>query len=144
MNMKEQSYIKDYVRSIDGTTIGYRQLGQGPGLILVHGGMMTSQHFMQLGLKLSDEFTVYIPDCRGRGLSEVHGEHYNLTKESEDMQAIANKTGAQYIFGFSSGAIIALQTALATANIRKVALYEPPIVVKKTGQLFCVIGGPRI
>ena len=59
---KEQKYTKGFVTSKDGTTIGYRQMGSGPGLILMHGGMGASQNFMKLAVSLSNEFTVYIPD----------------------------------------------------------------------------------
>ncbi|MEU1641010.1 alpha/beta hydrolase, partial [Nonomuraea sp. NPDC005701] len=61
--------VHEQVRSADGTTIGYRRSGRGPGLILVHGGMQASQHFTKLAAALSTEFTVYVPDRRGRGLS---------------------------------------------------------------------------
>ncbi|SDN66733.1 Pimeloyl-ACP methyl ester carboxylesterase [Paenibacillus sp. yr247] len=127
--MNLQSYITDFVTSKDGTIIGYRQLGQGPSLILVHGGIMASQNFMKLATALSNEFTVYVPDRRGRGLSGPHGDNYCLTRECEDMQALIKKTGTQNIFGLSSGAIVSLQAALETSIIRKVALYEPPIPV---------------
>jgi pimeloyl-ACP methyl ester carboxylesterase len=125
--MNIQTYITGSATSKDGTAIGYRQLGHGPGVILVHGAMMASQDFMELAGLLSDEFTVYVPDRRGRGLSGPIGDNYSLVKECEDMQALINKTGALNIFGLSSGAIIALQTALTTPMIRKVSLYEPPL-----------------
>ena len=62
----------DHTRSVisaDGTLIGYRQLGQGPGLVLVHGAMESAQSHMQLAEALADTFTVYLPDRRGRGMS---------------------------------------------------------------------------
>ncbi|NUR90571.1 MAG: hypothetical protein HOY71_41385, partial [Nonomuraea sp.] len=43
------------VGSADGTTIGYRTSGQGPGLILLHGGMLASQHFTGLAAALADD-----------------------------------------------------------------------------------------
>jgi len=64
-----ESYITGSVSSRDGTKIGYQQLGSGPGIILLHGGANASQSFMKIGKALSDKFTVYIPDRRGRGLS---------------------------------------------------------------------------
>lgn len=70
---KEQKYTKGFVTSKDGTTIGYRQMGSGPGIILLHGGGKSSQNLTQLGTALSDQFTVYIPDRRGRGLSGPFG-----------------------------------------------------------------------
>ena len=120
----------DRVSSKDSTTIGYRQSGSGPGLILVHGGMMSSQNFAKLAAALSDTFTVYVPDRRGRGLSGPHGNDYSLARECEDMEALVDKTGAQNIFGLSSGAIVALQSAFVLSSIRKVAVYEPPFWVE--------------
>jgi pimeloyl-ACP methyl ester carboxylesterase len=119
------------VTSADGTVIGYRQLGSGPGLILVHGGMQASQSFMKLSEALADTFTVYVVDRRGRGMSGTYGDHYSLNKDVEDIQALTNKTGAHYIFGLSSGAVITLQSALMTPALHKVALYEPPLPVNE-------------
>jgi len=121
----------DSVLSADGTVIGYRQMGSGPGLILVHGGMQASQNFMKLAEALADSFTVYVVDRRGRGMSGTYGDHYSLNKDVEDIQALVNKTGAHYIFGLSSGAIITLQSALMTPALRKVAIYEPPLPVNE-------------
>jgi pimeloyl-ACP methyl ester carboxylesterase len=75
---------------------------------------------------LADAFTVYIPDRRGRGLSGPHGD-YSLAKETQDMRAIIEATGATNLFGLSSGAIVALQTALEEPMIGHLAIYEPPI-----------------
>ncbi len=36
----------DHVTSVDGTTIGYRQIGSGPGLVIIHGGARASQHYL--------------------------------------------------------------------------------------------------
>lgn len=125
-------YTKGFVHSKDGTIIGYRQFGHGPALVLVHGGIMASQNFMKLGAALSDEFTVCIPDRRGRGLSGSYGNDFSLEKEGEDMQALIHKTGAQNIFGLSSGAVVTLQTAIMEPLLKKVALYEPPLIVPGT------------
>ncbi len=115
------------VISKDGTAIGYRQCGKGPGVILVHGSMMSSQNFMGLSIALSDSYTVYVPDRRGRGMSGPHGDNYSIAKECEDIQALVGKTDARFIFGLSSGAIIALYSALMLPALTKVALYEPPL-----------------
>jgi len=124
------AYTTGEVNSADGTVIGYRRVGHGPGLILVHGGMMASQGFMKLATSLADNFTVYVPDRRGRGRSGPHGPAYCLERESEDMRALVEHSGAQNIFGLSSGAIVALQSALAMPDVlRNVALYEPPLAI---------------
>jgi len=127
---KETIVVKPYttgsVTSHDGTVIGYRQFGHGPGLILVHGGMMASQNFTRLASALSDDFTVYVPDRRGRGLSGPYGDNYSIQKEVEDMQALIQKTGASNVFGLSAGAIVVLQSTLAIPSIDRIAVYEPP------------------
>jgi pimeloyl-ACP methyl ester carboxylesterase len=123
------NYLKGSVRSADGTTIGYRQYGSGPGLILVHGGMRAAQHFSTLAGALGDQFRVYVPDRRGRGLSGPHGGRFSVQREVEDMQALIAATGAKLIFGLSSGALVSLRTALSTPALDRVALYEPPLSI---------------
>jgi len=118
------------VLSSDGTTIGYRQTGRGPGLILVHGAMQSSRNFTKLAAALSDTFTVYVPDRRGRGLSGPSGENFGIQKEVEDLTTVVAATGADNIFGLSSGALITLQTALQVPSLHKIALYEPPLAIE--------------
>ncbi|MFJ1767238.1 alpha/beta fold hydrolase [Amycolatopsis sp. NPDC088138] len=115
--------------SADGTVIGYRSLGSGPAVLLVHGGMKAAQHLMDLARVLSDGFTVHVPDRRGRGLSGAHGADFGVRREVEDLQALAAATGATRIFGLSSGALVTLRTALVTPSLDRIALYEPPLSV---------------
>jgi pimeloyl-ACP methyl ester carboxylesterase len=123
------TFTAESVISRDGTKIGYLKTGNGPGLILVHGGMMSSHNFTTLGGILSGDFTVYIPDRRGRGRSGDVGAHYKPALEAEDLQALIHKTKTENIFGLSSGAIHTLQTALIEPSLKKIAIYEPPIPV---------------
>ncbi|SEW02180.1 alpha/beta fold hydrolase [Chitinophaga arvensicola] len=119
------AFKNNSVTSEDGTHIGYRQTGAGEGIILVHGGMMASQNFTALAEELANEYTVYIPDRRGRGLSNDHVNNRGLPFEGQDLQAIINQTGAERIFGLSSGAVCTLQAVFDGARVKKVALYEP-------------------
>jgi pimeloyl-ACP methyl ester carboxylesterase len=132
-NQLARSVIEDYttcfVTSKDGTTIGYRQLGQGPALVLLHGHMESAQSHIQLAEALATNFTVYLPDRRGRGLSGPYGKDYSIQKDVEDMDALLTKTGAHYVFGVSSGGIIWLQAALSLPSIHKAAIYEPPLLI---------------
>ncbi|MPZ79492.1 MAG: alpha/beta fold hydrolase [Actinophytocola sp.] len=122
-------YDKGSVSSADGTVIGYRRFGSGPAVLLVHGGMQASQNFIELAGALATDFTVHVPDRRGRGLSGPHGDDYGVAREVEDVQALVAATGAARIFGLSSGALVALRTALDTPALERVALYEPPLSV---------------
>ena len=121
-----KKYTSNFAISKDGTKIHYLQIGSGEGLVFVHGSLMYSKDFTSLAEMLSNNFTVYIPDRCGRGLSEMH-KNYSLQAESEDIQAVLDKTNAQYIFGLSSGAIITLQTAINNSSLKKVAVFEPTI-----------------
>ena len=114
--------------STDGTSIAYRKFGDGPGLVLVHGGMMSGQNFTNLATALSAQFTVYVPDRRGRGRSGPMGD-YSLGKEVDDLAAVLEATGVRNVFGLSSGAVICLRAALDLPSIGRLALYEPPLSV---------------
>jgi pimeloyl-ACP methyl ester carboxylesterase len=116
------------VISADGTTIGYRYTGTGPGLIICHGGGRISQNYEKLALELADRYTVYIPDRRGRGLSGPEGSSYNINKACEDLVAVLKATHASFVFGHSAGGLIALETMLLYP-VEKIALYEPPISI---------------
>ncbi len=124
-----ERYATGTVTSKDGTTIGYRQLGQGPGVVLVQGAMGTADNFMQLAGALADTFTVTVPDRRGRGLSGSGGGNPGVQNEVEDIDALLIKTDSHYVFGLSSGALISLQAALTLPAIDKAAIYEPPLFV---------------
>ena len=116
------------VTSRDGTTIGYRRLGGGPGLIPLHGSMSSGAHHIDLARLLADSFTVVVPDRRGRGLSGPYRGLGDLEQELEDIAALRAATGAELLWGLSSGACIALHAVRAIPGIRKVGLYEPPLL----------------
>lgn len=115
------------VASSDTTTIGYRQVGQGPGLVILHGAMEWSLSHIDLAQALADAFTVYLPDRRGRGLSGAYAADHSAGRDIEDLDAILTETGARYLFGVSSGAIVSLLAALELDTIHKVAIFEPPL-----------------
>jgi pimeloyl-ACP methyl ester carboxylesterase len=120
------------VTSQDGTPVGYRQLGHGPGVVLLHGAMSSAHNHIQLAEALADTFTVYVPDRRGRGLSGAYSEDYSIQKDVEDMDALLTKTGAHNVFGLSSGAIILLQAALTLPAIHKAVIFEPPLFMNNS------------
>jgi pimeloyl-ACP methyl ester carboxylesterase len=123
-------WTTNHVASRDGTAIGYRQIGTGPGLVLLAGAMQSSRNFTQLGELLADRFTLYLPDRRGRGLSGPSGPDYGIDTEVDDLSAVLAQTGARDVFALSSGAIATLWTALRRPQaLDRIALYEPPVPV---------------
>ncbi len=129
LNAKRQAVVTNTVTSNDGTTISYRQVGHGPGIVMLHGAMESSQSHMQLAKELADAFTVYLPDRRGHNLSGAIRKDYNMQKEVDDLDALLTKTDTHNIFGVSAGGIICLQAALKRLAIQKVAVYEPALIV---------------
>ncbi len=124
------NYRTGAVRSVDGTSIAHRVIGaHGPPVVLVHGGLQAAQNFQRLAEHLSANYTVYVPDRRGRRPEAPAGEGYGLAREGEDLDALIRAVGARHLFGLSSGATIALYAALQYPGIEKVALYEPPLTI---------------
>lgn len=84
---------------------------------------------MKLAGALADEFTVYLPDRRGRGMSGPYGPQYCMQREDEDLAAIIAATGADKVFGAADGGLFALHASMSIPEIRKVALFEPVLFV---------------
>ena len=113
--------------SKDGTKIGYTRLGSGPGLILVQGAMGSAANYSELAQALACSFTVLMPDRRGRGMSpHRYQRRHSVDQDVEDVAAVRDASDARFVFGLSSGAMIALQSARRLSSIEKAALYEPP------------------
>jgi pimeloyl-ACP methyl ester carboxylesterase len=126
------------VPSADGTMIGYRRYGSGPGLVLIQGAMGVAQHYDQLAQALSAQFTVLVPDRRGRSMSaKPFTDAHTYQRDVEDVAAVAEATGARLLFGLSSGALIAVESARQLPSVAAVALYEPPFQLHgmPTGQI---------
>lgn len=124
------------VTSADGTTIGYRTTGRGPGVLVIPGPVEAAEDLRGLADALANDFTVHVLDRRGRGESGPCRAGHGLGTEVEDVRAVLEATGAQRVFGVSSGAVIALQAALRLRGITHVAAYEPPIdVVRHKGRV---------
>jgi pimeloyl-ACP methyl ester carboxylesterase len=115
--------------SEDGTSIAFDRSGEGPSIILVEGAFQhraLDRRMAQLASLLSPHFTVFHYDRRGRGDS---GDTmpYAVQREIEDLEALIREAGGSaYVFGKSSGAVLALRAAARGLSIRKLALYEPP------------------
>ena len=122
------------VTSADGTTIAYETIGSGPALILVDGAMCYRDQGPARGLAaaLADTYTVYFYDRRGRGDSG-NTLPWSPQREIEDLAALlAAAGGTAYLFGCSSGAVLAADAANHLPGFSRIALYEPPFIVDDT------------
>jgi pimeloyl-ACP methyl ester carboxylesterase len=117
--------------SRDGTEIGYFSSGDGPPLVLVHGGLGDHSRWGALLPYLEPHFSVHAMDRRGRGASG-DGTTYAPQREFEDVaavvDAVAEASGRRVdVYAVSNGATFALGAAPLTTNLRRLALYEPGI-----------------
>lgn len=119
------------VLSKDGTPIAFDRTGRGPALILVDGALCYREMgpCKRLAALLARDFTVFTYDRRGRGGSG-DTPPYTVEREVEDIAALlAEAGGAAFIWGMSSGGILALEAATRLGGIRKLALYEAPLIL---------------
>ena len=122
------------VLSRDGTSIAFDRLGNGPALLLVDGagcyrGFGPTGDLAKL---LATHFTVFTYDRRGRGESGDTAP-YAVAREVEDIEALLTEAGGTaFVWGMSSGGLLALEAARRLAGIAKLALYEAPLIVDDT------------
>lgn len=114
------------VTSDDGTRIAYEQYGEGPPLILLHGGS-SPQVWQPIIPQLSDEHTVIVPHRRGVGQSG-DSESYSLDRGTEDVRAVIDTVdGTPILFGHSFGGLLAIETA-RRVSLTKLIAYEPAVL----------------
>lgn len=122
------------VVSSEGTAIAYNRSGDGPPVILVDGALCYrgSGPGWPLAARLARDFTVFAYDRRGRGESE-DADSYSIEREIDDLAAIIEQAGGSAcVYGYSSGAVLALEAANSGLGIKKLALYEAPLLVDDT------------
>jgi pimeloyl-ACP methyl ester carboxylesterase len=124
-----------FTTSADGTEVAYSITGSGPALVIVDGAMC---HRMfgpttELASVLDKNFTVYTYDRRGRGETGDGATPWSLEREVEDIDAVIKEAGGSaFVFGVSSGAVLALEAASRLPGISRLAIYEVPFVVDDT------------
>ena len=114
-------------QSKDGTTLAYDVYGSGPALVFITGAIC-SRNFgpvLKDAKEFAKEFTVYNFDRRGRGDS-TDTKPYLIEREIEDIEAMIDAAGGRaYVYGHSSGAVLALEAALRlTSKVIKAAWYD--------------------
>jgi pimeloyl-ACP methyl ester carboxylesterase len=120
----------DTISSVDGTTIAYEKSGRGPAVILVATTMADHHDLDGIASLLSEQFTVYNFDRRGRGESG-DPQPYDPRREIEDIDALIDVAGGSAALASgSAGTVLALDAATALgAKVGALYLYEPPFIV---------------
>ena len=122
--------LQETVASADGTTIAFEQSGTGPVIVLVAAALADRAGTVKLARHLARRFTVINYDRRGRGKS-TDAPPYAIAREVEDIEALIDAAGGSaFVFGSSSGAVLALEAASRLGGkVEKLLIYEPPFIV---------------
>ena len=106
--------IRDVVRIRDKTRIHYRRLGQGPGMVLLHGYPQTGHMWRKVMPALAERFTVVAPDLRGYGDSDRPIGGYDKRTMAADIADVIRALGIEpvVLVGHDRGARVAHRFAL--------------------------------
>jgi pimeloyl-ACP methyl ester carboxylesterase len=91
----------------------FRKYGNGPPLVILHGLYGSSDNWGTIARKLSDSFTVYLPDQRNHGQSP-HSEIHDYDSMRDDLFELVNDLAIKKFFlaGHSMGGKTAISFAL--------------------------------
>jgi pimeloyl-ACP methyl ester carboxylesterase len=122
------------VTSKDGTTLGFDRLGEGPPVVLVCGGSVDRMADAAIAQELASDFKVFNYDRRGRGDSG-DTPPYAIEREVEDIDTVIGAAGGSaFLWGSSSGAVLALIAAASGVPATKLALWEPPFILDENAR----------
>ena len=116
---------------VNGKTIHYLRVGQGPDVILIHGlGGNLAIWFLHVVEKLRHDFRLTAYDLRGHGKSDMTPSGYTTADMAEDLKGLidAIEIDRVHIVGHSFGADVAMHfTILYPERVNKLAVIEPGI-----------------
>ena len=119
-----------YTTTIEGATLYYEVRGQGPPLLMIPGAGGDADQYAPVATLLADEYKVITYDRRANARSVMHApQNFEVSQQSRDAVAVLTAAGetSAFVFGSSSGAIIALDMATTQSQaVRAVVAHEPP------------------
>jgi pimeloyl-ACP methyl ester carboxylesterase len=111
----EQSAAAGRYVDAGGLNVWFTEQGEGPPLILVHGGLGTGEMWSKPAMAdLARHYRVLMPDSRGHGRTANPAESLSYAQMADDVAAFAQALGLDrpLVLGYSDGAQIALELGL--------------------------------
>jgi pimeloyl-ACP methyl ester carboxylesterase len=99
---------------VDGRSLAWRRVGDGPPLLLINGYAATSEDWDPTFLGgLAESFEVICPDNRGVGGSELGGEELTIDGMAADLEALLDSLDVSRlpVVGWSMGGFVAQRFA---------------------------------
>lgn len=113
----------------DDVTIAYRDEGEGPAVVLLHGHTLDGRVFDGLASSLADRgFRTIRPDLRGHGRSSRPSQGYHWSHHCADILAVLDDAEVlrAAVVGFSLGGGIALEMAITVPErVDSLCLIDP-------------------
>ncbi len=100
--------------AVNGVQLHYEVHGEGPPLLMLHGGVNPSEMFGAPLAEMAKSYQVIAVHLRGHGLSTDSHEPWSHKQMADDVAALLAKLGFDKIdiMGWSLGGKVALQTAI--------------------------------
>jgi len=105
-----------YFKTMDGCSLYYELLGEGPGkptVTFINGTLQTTIYWKIAARELTHAFRILLYDTRGQGASELGDQPLCLNLHASDLKALLLETGVHRsaMIGLSHGARVALALA---------------------------------
>jgi pimeloyl-ACP methyl ester carboxylesterase len=142
--------IKTNCVTTEGDDLYYEVHGDGQPLLMIPGGGGDGRMYSFVADMLSDKYKVITYDRRGNARSIGNDpQNFEVSQQSRDAVAVLHAAGeiSAFVFGNSSGAVIALDMAKTQPQaVRAIIAHEPPITrvhpdVKKWQRFFAGVYG---
>jgi len=112
--------------TINGVQLYYEMYGNGAPLVLIHGNGGNIAGMKEQIAYFSKSYNVIVPDCRGRGKSELGKDTLTYVQMTEDIASLLEHlhVDSAYIIGRSDGGIIALLMGIHfPKKVKKIAAF---------------------
>ena len=105
----------------NGLRVYYEVHGEGEPLLLIHGGIATSQSWASHLQALTQRFRVFAPDSRGHGMTDNPTGEFGYRAMADDVAALIGALGLKrpLVLGYSDGGQIALELGMRYPGLAK-------------------------
>jgi pimeloyl-ACP methyl ester carboxylesterase len=100
--------------NVNGVELYYEVHGDGPPLVMLHGGVSPAEMFGAPLAEMAKTHRVIAPHAQGHGLSKDTSRPWSHEAFADDVAALLGHLGIKKasVMGYSSGAFVALQIAI--------------------------------
>jgi pimeloyl-ACP methyl ester carboxylesterase len=127
----DQRLVQSGRVTTEGDDLYYEVRGQGQPFLMIPAGGGDGDYYAAVADLLCDEYKVITYDRRANARSTMHApQNFEISQQSRDAVAVLHAVGetSAFVFGNSSGAVIALDMAKTQPQaVRAVIVHEPPV-----------------